>query len=271
MTEKHGAASVINERHNLNELMVCAAAHQLENNKAAVIGTGIPLAAAMLAQRTSAPDLVILFESGSIAPILETLPVSVGGSNTQTNAISHSSMFEIMEACQRGVVDYVFLGGAQIDMFGNINSTMIGDDYYHPKVRLPGSGGANDLASLCWKTLSLMSHDLRRFVPRVDFITSPGYLTGPGAREAAGLPPGTGPYKVISTLAVMGFDPNSKRMRVESLHPGVTREEIIANTGFELLFADPLPFTTEPTDLELEILRTQVDPEGVIIHKPAER
>jgi len=271
LTEKHAAASAIKDRYNLNELMVCAAAHQLENNQTAVIGTGIPLAAAMLAQRTSAPNLVILFESGSIAPILETLPLSVGGSNTQTKAISHSSMFEIMEACQRGVVDYVFLGGAQIDMFGNINSTMIGDDYYHPKVRLPGSGGANDLASLCWKTLSVIPHDLRRFVPRVDFITTPGYLTGPGAREAAGLPPGTGPYKVISTLAVMGFDPQSKRMRVESLHPSVTREEIIANTGFELLFADPLPFTTEPTGLELEILRTQVDPEGVIIHKPAEK
>jgi glutaconate CoA-transferase, subunit B len=254
-----------NGRYNLKELMVCAAAHQLENNKTAVIGTGIPLAAAMLAQKTSAPNLVVLFEAGSVAPILEQLPLSVGDSRTQTGAILLGSMYEIMEACQRGVVDYTFLGGAQIDMYGNLNSTMIGEDYHHPKVRLPGSGGANDLASLCWKTLSVMVHDRRRFVPKVDFITSPGYLSGPGAREAAGLPPGTGPYKVISTLAVMGFDPQSKRMRVESLHPGVSKAEAADNTGFELLFADPLPETPVPTDEELEILRREVDPERQII------
>jgi glutaconate CoA-transferase subunit B len=262
------AGMVEGKGYSLMELMVCTAAHQLENNKTAVIGTGIPLAAAMLAQRTTAPDLVVLFESGSIAPILETLPVSVGASNTQTRAIAHSSMFEIMEASQRGMVDYVFLGAAQIDMYGNLNSTMIGDDYDHPKVRLPGSGGANDLASLCWRALIVMPHDLRRFVPRVDFVTSPGYLTGPGAREAAGLPPDSGPYKVISSLAVLGFDPESKRMRLESLHPGVRIEQVIANTGFELLYASPLRVTEEPSSQELKILREQVDPRGEIINKP---
>jgi acyl CoA:acetate/3-ketoacid CoA transferase beta subunit len=221
----------------------------------------------MLAQRTTAPNLIIMFEAGSSAPILEKLPLSVGGSYTQTHAISHSSMFEIMEAAQRGIVDYTFLGGAQIDMYGNINSTAIGEDYFHPRVRLPGSGGANDFASLCWKTLSIVPHDRRKFVRRVDFITSPGYIDGPGAREAAGLPPGTGPYKVISTLAVMGFDERTKRMKVESLHPGVSRQEVVENTGFELLFADPLLYTPEPTDEELEILRRQVDPQGMIIGK----
>ncbi len=255
----------LNGRFNLKELMICAAAHQLEDNKIAVIGVGMPLAAAMLAQRTTAPNLIIMFEAGSSAPILEKLPLSVGGSYTQTHAISHSSMFEIMEAAQRGIVDYTFLGGAQIDMYGNINSTMIGEDYFHPRVRLPGSGGANDFASLAWKTLSIVPHDRRKFVHRVDFITSPGYIDGPGAREAAGLPPGTGPFKVISTLAVMGFDERTKRMRVESLHPGVSRQEVAENTGFELLYADPLPFTPEPTDEELEILRVQVDPQGSII------
>jgi acyl CoA:acetate/3-ketoacid CoA transferase beta subunit len=257
----------LNGRFNLKELMICAAAHQLEDNKIAVIGVGMPLAAAMLAQRTTAPNLIIMFEAGSSAPILEKLPLSVGGSYTQTHAISHSSMFEIMEAAQRGIVDYTFLGGAQIDMYGNINSTAIGEDYFHPRVRLPGSGGANDFASLCWKTLSIVPHDRRKFVRRVDFITSPGYIDGPGAREAAGLPPGTGPYKVISTLAVMGFDERTKRMKVESLHPGVSRQEVVENTGFELLFADPLLYTPEPTDEELEILRRQVDPQGMIIGK----
>ena len=259
----------INGRYSLKELMICAAAHQLDDNKIAVIGVGMPLAAAMLAQKISAPNLVIMFEGGSFAPILEKLPNSVGGSLTLTGALMHSSMYEIMEAAQRGMVDYTFLGGAQIDRYGNINSTMIGDDYYHPRVRLPGSGGANDFASLSWKTLSIVPHDRRKFVPQVDFITSPGYLTGPGAREAAGLPPGTGPYKVISTLGVMGFDPRSKRMVVESLHPGVTKGEIADNTGFELLFADSLRVTEDPSERELDILRNEVDPQGTIIGKLA--
>jgi glutaconate CoA-transferase, subunit B len=174
-----------------------------------------------------------------------------------------------MEMCQRGLVDYSFLGGAQIDQYGNLNSTMIGERYAQPKVRLPGSGGANDLASLCWQTVTIIPHEKRKFVPRVDFITTPGYLSGPGAREAAGLPPGTGPYKVISTLALMGFDPDSMRMRVESLHPGVTPEEVVAATGFELLFAETLQATAEPTAEELRILREQVDPQGRVIGKAA--
>ncbi len=256
-----------NGRYNLMELMVCVAARQLEDGKTAVIGTGMPLAAAMLAQKTHSPNLITMFEAGGVAPQLITLPLSVAGSYTQTRAIMHSSMDEIMEACQRGIVDYTFLGGAQIDMYGNINSTMIGTDFQKPQVRLPGSGGANDLASLCWKTLVITPHDKRRFISKLDFVTTPGYLTGPGARERAGLFPGTGPYKVISTLALMGYDPVSKRMRVESLHPGVTKEDVVANTGFEMLFVDSLPITPEPTDEELRVLRTEIDPQGLIIGK----
>ncbi len=258
-----------NGRYSLKELMICAAAHLLEDNKIAVIGVGMPLAAAMLAQKTSAPNLVIMFEGGAFAPILDILPNSVGGSLTQTGALMHSSMFEIMEAAQRGMVDYTFLGGAQIDRYGNINSTMIGDDYFHPKVRLPGSGGANDFASLSWKTLAIVPHDKRKFVERVDFITSPGYLSGPGVREEAGLPPGTGPYKVISTLGIMGFDERSKCMQVESLHPGVTRQDIVSNTGFDIGFSDVMRVTQEPSMQELEILRNEVDPTGSIIGKQA--
>jgi acyl CoA:acetate/3-ketoacid CoA transferase beta subunit len=253
-----------NDRYNLFELMVCVAARQLEDNKTAVIGTGMPLAAAMLAQKTCSPNLIIMFEAGAMAPILQKLPVSVADSFTQTGALLHSSMNDVMEACQRGMVDYTFLGGAQIDMYGNINSTVIGD-YYKPKVRLPGSGGANDLASLCWQTLSITPHDKRRFVEKLDFVTTPGYLSGPGAREAAGLPPNSGPYKVISTLALMGYDPVTKRMRVETLHPGVTRQDMIENTSFEILFTEEIPTTPEPTIEELEILRKEVDPLGLII------
>lgn len=256
-----------NGRYNLAELMICTAAHLLENNRTAVIGTGAPLAAAMLAQKTHAPNLIIFFEAGSMSPRLDLLPISVGGSATQAHAIIHGSMHDIMEACQRGAVDYAFLGGAQIDPYGNLNSTMIGSDHDHPQVRLPGSGGANDLASLCWKTVTIIPHEMRKFVPRVDFITSPGYLSGPGAREAAGLPRDSGPYKVISTLAVMGFDPHTRRMQVESLHPGVTREDILASTGFSLPFVEPLQVTAEPTEEELSLLRQEVDPMGKIIGK----
>jgi glutaconate CoA-transferase subunit B len=254
-------------RYNLMELMVCVAARQLEDNRTAVIGTGMPLAAAMLAQKTTAPHLIVMFEAGSLAPTLVKLPVSVADSYTHTGAIMHSSMDEIMEACQRGVVDYTFLGGAQIDMYGNINTSMIGTDYQHPKVRLPGSGGANDLASFCWKTLVITPHDKRRFVSKLDFLTTPGYLTGPGAREAAGLPPGSGPYKVITNLALIGFDPQTRKMKVESLHPGVTKQNVIDNTGFEICFDEPLPITPEPDSEELRVLREEVDPQGLIIGK----
>jgi glutaconate CoA-transferase, subunit B len=254
-----------NPRYNLLEVMVCATAHELENNRTAVIGTGIPLAAAMLAQKTFAPNLILMLESGSIAPQLKRLPISVADSNGQTGALMHSSMDEIMETCQRGSVDYVLLGCAQIDMYGNINSSMIGTDYRHPQVRLPGSGGANDLASLCWKTLVITPHLRRRFVPKLDFLTTPGYLTGPRAREQAGLPPGTGPHKVITSLAVLGFDRETKRMRLESLHPGVSKEIVMANTGFELLIEEPISTTLEPTDMELSILRDEIDPQRRII------
>src|SRR5512139_2697716 len=140
------------ERYNLMELMVCVAARQLEDGKTAVIGTGMPLAAAMLAQKTHSPNLITMFEAGSVAPRLVKLPLSVADSYTMAGGLMHSSMNEIMEACQRGVVDYTFLGGAQIDMYGNLNSTVIGD-WKKPKVRFPGSGGANDFASFCWSVL----------------------------------------------------------------------------------------------------------------------
>src|SRR5690606_35071864 len=131
----------------------------------------------------------------------------------------------------------------------------IGDDYCRPKVRLPGSGGANDLGSFCWRTLVMTQHDPRRFVPKLDYVTTPGYLTGPGAREVAGLPRGSGPYRVITTLAVMGFAEAPCRMQVLSLHPGVPLADVQAAAGFELPAAcDPLPETPPPSDEQLEIL-----------------
>src|SRR5437660_8060056 len=233
--------------YNPMELMICCAARLLEDGRTVAVGTGAPCAAAMLAQRTSAPKLVILFEAGGIAPQLPTMPISVGDSRTFYRGVMATSMADVMETCQRGMIDYTFLGGAQIDAYGNLNSTMIGTDYFHPKVRLPGSGGANDLASLCWRILVVTSHDRRRFVEKLDFLTTPGYLTGPGAREAAGLPPGTGPYRVITDLVVLGYGKETKRMEIHSLHPGVTLEQVRQTTGFELGVREPLAVTLPPT------------------------
>jgi glutaconate CoA-transferase subunit B len=193
------------------------------------------------------------------------MPISVGDSRTFWRGVMATSMADVMETCQRGLIDYTFLGGAQIDAYGNLNSTMIGTDYARPKVRFPGSGGANDLASLCWRILVVTSHDRRRFVEKLDFLTTPGYLTGPGAREAAGLPPGTGPYRVITDLAVLGYHDQTRRMQVLSLHPGVGMEKVRAATGFELAVQEPAAVTTPPTVEELRILREEVDPHRYLL------
>jgi glutaconate CoA-transferase, subunit B len=251
--------------YNAMELMICCAARLLEDGRTVAVGTGVPCAAAMLAQHTSAPNLVILFEAGGVAPQLPTMPISVGDSRTFFRGLMATGMTDIMETCQRGLIDYTFLGGAQIDAYGNLNSTQIGRDYRHPRVRLPGSGGANDLASLCWRILVVTNHDRRRFVEQLDFLTTPGYLTGPGAREAAGLPPGTGPYRVITDLAVLGYGEQTRRMEVRSLHPGVSLEQVRAATGFELGVCEPLDTTTPPTEHELHVLRTEVDPHRYVI------
>jgi glutaconate CoA-transferase, subunit B len=250
---------------NAMELMICCAARQLEDGKTVAVGTGAPCAAAMLAQRSHAPNLVILFEAGGLAPQLPTMPISVGDSRTFYRAVMATSMADIMETCQRGMIDFTFLGGAQIDAYGNLNSTMIGKDYKRPKVRLPGSGGANDLASLCWRILVVTNHDKRRFVDKLDFLTTPGYLSGAGAREAAGLAPGTGPYRVITDLAILGYHEQTRRMEVLSLHPGITLDQVRANTGFELSAREPLHTTEAPTHAELCILREEVDPHRYLL------
>jgi glutaconate CoA-transferase subunit B len=247
------------------ELMICTAARHLEDGKLVVVGTGAPCAAAMLAQKTTAPNMTLMFEAGGIAPQLPRMPISVGDSRTHYRGLVATSMADIMETCQRGMVDYSFLGGAQIDAYGNLNSTMIGDNYQQPKVRLPGSGGANDLGSFCWRILVMTPHDRRRFVEKLDFMTTPGYLTGPGAREAAGLPAGTGPYKVVTNLAVLGYDDETKRMCVESVHPGNTLEQVQEHTGFELLVSESVSTTREPDSESLRILREDVDPQRLIL------
>lgn len=249
---------------NTMELMVVAASRILENGASVGVGTGAPLAASMLAQKMQAPDLVIMFEAGGISPVMCKMPISVGDSRSFNKALMASGMCDIMESCQRGMVDYTFLGGAQIDMYGNLNSTVIGD-YEHPKVRLPGSGGGNDVGSFCWRTIAIMRHEPQRFIPKLDFVTTPGYLTGPGAREAAGLFPGSGPYRVVTNLATLGYEDASKRMQLIAVNPGVTVEEVVAATSFPLLLPAKVEENAPPTDEELRALREEIDPEHLYI------
>nr|MDO8045560.1 CoA-transferase [Candidatus Baldrarchaeota archaeon] len=247
------------------ELMACVAARILEDRKSVFVGTGLPMIAAMLAQRTHAPNLLIVFEAGGIGPQIPVLPISVGDSRTFYRAVAASSMHDVMMLAQAGWIDYGFLGAAQIDMYGNINTTVIGP-WEKPKVRLPGSGGANDVGSLCNRTIILMRQDARRFVERVNYITTPGYLTGPGAREKAGLPEGSGPYRVITQLGVYGFDEETKRMKLLSVHPGVTIDDIKANSQFEILIPEEVSTTEPPTKEELKILH-EIDPTGIVLRK----
>ena len=250
--------------YNTTELMACVSSRILEDRSSVLVGTGLPIIAATLAQRVHAPSLLIIFEAGGIGPRVPTIPVSVGDSRTFHRAVMAASMDYVMSCAQLGFIDYAFLGAAQIDPFGNLNTTVIGSRE-HPRVRLPGSGGANDAGSLCRRTIILMQQDKRRFVEKLDFLTTPGYLTGPGARERAGLPADTGPYRVVTQFGVLGFDSSSKRMKLLSLHPGVAANDVLENTGFELIIPEEVLATEPPTAAELRLLREEIDPAGIVI------
>ena len=247
------------------EIMIVAASRLLEDGKTVFTGTGMPILAALLAQKTHAPKLAIIYEAGGMCPATPpTIPLSVGDSMTTYRAIMAASMDYTMSFIQAGYGEYAFLGAAQIDMYGNINTTVIGP-HDKPKVRLPGSGGANDFGSLCWRTIILMKQDRRRFVEKLDFLTTPGYLTGPGAREKAGLPRNTGPWRVVTQLGIYGFD-DEKKMTLLSIHPNVDVKDIQENSCFPIKIPEKIETTPEPTDEELRILRS-LDPYRVVLRK----
>jgi glutaconate CoA-transferase subunit B len=252
--------------YSLPELLACVASRLLEDHRSVFVGTGLPVIATMLAQRTHAPNILIIFEAGGIGPQVPVLPISVGDSRTFARAVAASSMHDVMSAAQAGYIDYAFLGAAAMDATGNLNTTVIGD-WELPAVRLPGSGGANDLGSFCWRTLYVMRNQSRRtFVNRLDFVTTPGWLGGPGEREKAGLPAGCGPYRVITQLGVYGFDEASKRLALLSLHPGVSVVDVQKASEFEILIPDQVPVTAPPTAEERRILR-EIDPSGMVLGK----
>lgn len=253
------------------EMIAVAGAHALEDRKTVFVGTGLPIISSTLAQLTHAPNLIPIFEAGSIGPILDAgLPLSVGDSRASNRPCLLGGLCTAFELAQRGAVDYGFIGGAQIDMYGNVNSTMLGrfpEDYRHPKVRFPGSGGAGAMACCCEKTIVIMVHERRRFVERLDYLTSPGYFDGSNdARWNAGWP-GSGPVIVITNLALLDFDEKTRRMRLKSIHPGVTIDQVIEATGFELIIPDDIQETEPPTTEELELLREKIDPEGYFLKK----
>lgn len=242
------------------ELMISRAAQELQNGDTTLVGVGVPNLACNLAKRTHAPDLEMIYESGTIDSNPSKLPLSIGDPVLATNARSIVPMMQgFGYYLQSGRIDVGFLGGAQIDRYGNVNSTVIGD-YDDPKVRLPGSGGACEIASNTHRTIIIMPHSTRRFPKEVDFVTSPGYIGGRDNREELGLR--GGPEAVITDKAVMRFDDEGE-MYIESLHPGVTGEVVQEATGWELQFASEVTETRPPTENEIDLIRNDLDPDGV--------
>jgi glutaconate CoA-transferase subunit B len=236
-------------------------ARLLEDGHIVFAGVGIPLLAASLAQRLHAPGLTILFEGGVIGPhiVPGRLPPTTNEQRCTRRANMLLSITDVLLLLQRGYVDVGFMGGAQIDQYGNLNSSCIGPAT-DPMVRLPGTGGGNDIASLT-KMIVAMPQERRRFVEKVDFVTSPGFLQGGTSRKEAGLIAG-GMYKVVTDLAVLGFDAVTGRMRVEALHPGVTAAQVQENTGFDLIMGSDIGYTEPPSEEELAALR-HLDPDRV--------
>ena len=245
------------------ELLTILSARELSNGQVVFAGVGIPLLAATLAQRLDCPGLTILFEGGVIGAFIEPgkLPPSTNDQRCTKRANMVLGSAEVLLLLQRGYVDVGFMGGAQIDQFGNLNSSFIGDPA-KPKTRLPGTGGGNDISSLA-QMIVAMKHEKRRFVEHVDFITSPGWIEGNDTRRERGLPSG-GMHRVVTDLALFGFDERTRRMKVLALNPGVAAEQVQDNTGFPLEFADDLSTTAPPTAKELAVLR-ELDPERLYI------
>jgi glutaconate CoA-transferase subunit B len=237
------------------EMMTVAAARCLAGRTSCFVGIGLPSTAANLARRLHAPDLVLVYESGTLGSRPRTLPLSIGDGELAETADAVVSVPEIFNYwLQPGRIDVGFLGAAQLDRFGNLNTTVIGGDYRHPKIRLPGAGGAPEIAASCREVIVVVRHGRRTFVERVDFITSVGYGEGRGDRERLGLR-GRGPVRVITDLGVLEPDPVSCELTLTSVHKGVSADDVRAATGWDLAVAPELGTTPEPDAEELATLR----------------
>jgi glutaconate CoA-transferase subunit B len=248
------------------ETMVYAAAREIGDGDTVFVGTGLPMLAAYLARATHAPNVSLLFESGIIDPDPTHLALGVGDFRLMHGATAVRGLHYVLGLLQRGGIDVGFLGAAEVDAFGNINSTIVGGDYRHPEKRLPGSGGANDIASSARSTVIMCLNRPEKLVPRVQYVTSPGFLGGGDERERAGLRSG-GPSMIITDLCVFRFDPVTRRAFVASLHEDVDPATVIERTGWEVEVPAGVARTPAPDDRTVERLR-EMDPMGVYLKRP---
>ena len=251
------------------EFMIAQAARLLEDNKTVFVGWGIPQVVAILAEKLYTPNIIQVFEFGAVGPQsrLPFLRGTMGGPQNTYRSLQWCSMALAFNYAQTGYIDYGMLGAAQIDRYGNINSTMIGDDYERPKKRFAGSGGGNEVASFCWKTIVVMSQEKRRFVERCDFITSPGHIIDGKTREEVGLPRNTGPWRVITSMGMFDFDEETKQMRLIGVLKSLRPEDVVSEMNFKPIIADEVLELEPPTNEELRVLKEEIDPYGLIVSK----
>jgi glutaconate CoA-transferase subunit B len=245
-----------------SEMMIAVAARMLKGSRTVFVGVGLPNIACNLARHTVAPDMELIYESGVYGARPERLPLSIGDPTLVSGAVSVVSMADLFGLyLQRGLVEVALLGGAQIDRYGNLNTTVIGE-YGKPKIRLPGSGGACEIAINAQRTFMIMRLKRRAFVDKLDFLTSPGHLTGGDSRVRLGLP-GGGPELVITDKAILNFDNPEREMQLSELYPGITAKRVQAEVGWQLRLAETIGETTAPTTQELHLIREEVDPQGM--------
>ena len=245
-----------------SEMMIIASARAMSGVRTVFVGVGLPNIACNLARYTVAPDLQLIYESGVYGAQPARLPLSIGDPTLVTGATSVVSMADLFGLyLQRGLVDVALLGGAQIDRYGNLNTSVIGE-YAHPRTRLPGSGGACEIAINAREVFMIMRLGKRSFVEKIDFMTSPGHLTGGDSRERLHMP-GKGPTLVVTDLAIFNFDNPQREMQLVSLHPGVSIEQVRAEMGWEPRQVAALAETPAPTAEELRLVREELDPQGM--------
>jgi len=249
---------------NPGEIMVTRAAKELVNGEVVFVGIGLPNLACNLARRLHAPDLVLIYESGAVGAAPSRLPLSIGDPCLVTDSISVCSMVEAFNYyLQGGLIDVGFLGGAQVDKYGNINSTVIGE-YHKPKVRLPGSGGACEISIHSKKIIIILKQNKKAFPEKIDFITSPGFIDKENQRASYGMP-GKGPVLVITDLGVYTFSNDTHEMVLSEIHPGVSIERIKENIGWDVRIDLGLKQTLHPTEAELRIIREDLDPDKIYL------
>jgi glutaconate CoA-transferase subunit B len=248
-----------------SELMAYAAAREILDGDVVFVGVGLPNLAVNLALRLHAPNAQLVYEAGVYGARPSRLPLSIGDPCLVTGALQVMPMNEcFLYFLQGGRIDVGFLGAAQIDRFGNLNTTIVGSDYHHPKVRLPGSGGAAEISWLAKKTVILLPQKRNKFPEELDFRTSVGHLDGGRSREELGAP-GKGPERVITNLGVYGFDPESREMVLEAVHPGVSVDEVRSEVSWPLRVIEPVATTPLPEATVLTLLREELDPKGIYL------